>query len=74
MAGITLQQAEAQLALWLDADAKVSQRQQWTYQGRAFSVADAGEIRANIEFWDKQCKRLGNGRQGGPRVRGVMPS
>lgn len=69
MAGITLAQAEAQLSLWLDADAKVSQRQMWSHQGRSFSAADAGEIRANIEFWDKQCKRLD---RGGPRVRGVV--
>jgi hypothetical protein len=69
MAGLTLDQAEAQLALWLDADAKVSQRQQWTHQGRMFTAADAGEFRANIEFWDKQCKRLA---RGGPRVRGAI--
>ena len=69
MAGITLQQAEAQLKLWMDADAKVSQRQQWTNQGRTFTVADAGEVRANIEFWDRQCKRL---ERGGIRVRGAI--
>ena len=69
MAGITLERAEAQLALWLDADAKVAGRQQWTYQGRTFTAADAGEIRANIEFWDQQCKRLASG---GIRVRGAI--
>jgi hypothetical protein len=69
MAGLTVEQAEAQLALWLDADAKVSQRQQWTHQGRMFTAADAGEIRANIEFWDKQCNRMA---RGGPRVRGAI--
>ena len=69
MAGIALQQAETQLALWLDADAKVAQRQSWQHQGRTYTAADAGEIRQNIEFWDKQCKRLD---RGGPRVRGVV--
>lgn len=69
MAGITLQQAETQLALWLDADSKVSQRQSWSNQGRTYTAADALEIRNNIEFWDKQCKRLD---RGGPRVRGVI--
>jgi len=61
--------AEAQLALWLDADAKVSQRQQWTHPGRMFTAAGAGKIRANIEFWNRQCKRLA---RGGPRVRGAI--
>lgn len=70
MAGITVEQAEAQLALWLEADRRVSTGQAWSHQGRTFSRADAGEIRANIEFWDRQCKRLA---RGGPLVRGVMP-
>ncbi|MBN2321288.1 MAG: hypothetical protein JXR49_19570 [Acidobacteria bacterium] len=61
--------AEAQLALWMEADAQVAKNQQWSYQGRTYTKADAGEIRANIEFWDKQCKRLA---RGGPRVRGAV--
>jgi Family of unknown function (DUF6148) len=70
MAGLTLQQAETQLALWLEADAKVAANQAWTYQGRTYTRADAEQIRLNIEFWDKQAKRLD---RGGIRVRGVMP-
>lgn len=62
--------AETQLALWLEADAKVSQRQAWVHQGRQFTAADAGEIRANIDYWDKKCKALARG--GGPTVRGVV--
>lgn len=69
MAGITSQQAEEQLALWLEADSKVALNQQWSYQGRSYTKADAGQIRANIEFWDKQCKRLS---RGGPRVSGAV--
>jgi hypothetical protein len=69
MAGITLEQAEAQLKLWMDADSKVAQNQQWTYQGRTYTRADAEQIRANIEFWDTQCKRLD---RGGIRVRGAI--
>lgn len=62
--------AENQLALWLDADAKVSTRQSHTINGRTFTAADAGEIRANIDYWDKKCKSLARG--GGPVVRGVV--
>jgi hypothetical protein len=71
MAGITLQQAEAQLALWMDLDAKLAVRSddQYTVQGRSYTVANRGEIRANIKFWDEQCKRLD---RGGIRVRGAI--
>lgn len=71
MAGITLEIAEAHLALWLDLDAKLAARpdQQYTVQGRTYTIADRGEIRANIEFWDRMCKRLA---RGGPRVRGAV--
>jgi len=72
MAGITLEQAEAHLTLWLDLAAKLAENPhaQYVNQGRSYTNADLGEVRANIEFWDKQCKRLN---RGGPRVRGVMP-
>lgn len=70
MAGLTLAIAEAQLARWLDADQKVATNQAWTYQGRTYTRADAEQIRLNIDYWDKQAKRLA---RGGIRVRGVMP-
>jgi hypothetical protein len=70
MAGLTLQHAETQLALWLDADAKVAANQAWTYQGRTYTRADAEQIRLNIDYWDKQCKRLD---RGGVRLRYVVP-
>lgn len=70
MAGLTLDRAERQLALWLEADEKVAANQAWTYQGRTYTRADAEQIRLNIEYWDKQCKRLD---RGGIRVCGVVP-
>jgi hypothetical protein len=69
MAGISLQKAEEQLALWLEASVQVAQKQSWSHQGVTYTRADADAIRANIEFWDRQCKRLA---RGGPRVRGVI--
>jgi len=44
MAGITLEQAEAQLALWIEADMRVSKKQEYTIAGRTWRAADAAEI------------------------------
>ncbi len=75
MAGITLQQAETNLATWLAASEKVAAGQSFSYSSgttnRQLTNADAGEIQSMITFWDSQCKRLSRGsgtvmRQGVP--------
>lgn len=71
MAGITLSQAESQLTTWLAADTAVASGQAYSIAGRSLSRANAKEIRENIEFWDRQVKRLS---RGGIRVRGATPS
>jgi hypothetical protein len=62
MAGITLADAEAQLAAWLTASAAVAQNQSYTIESggsrRTLTRADASEIRAQIDFWDKKAKEL----------------
>lgn len=71
MAGITLAQAESQLATWIAADTAVASGQAYSIAGRSLNRANAREIRENIEFWDRQCKRL---TRGGLRMRGATPS
>jgi hypothetical protein len=62
MAGITLAQAEAKLAKWLDAEDAVAERgQAYQLEGRSLTRAHLGEIRAAIEYWDAQVKRLTDG-------------
>lgn len=70
MAGITLAQAEAKLALWLTADDKVSKGQHYIIDGQQVTRAHAAEITRKIEFWDRQVKRLS---RGGIRARAVTP-
>ena len=70
MAGITLSQAESQLSSWLAADSAVANGQSYSIAGRSVTRADASEIRENIQFWDRQVKRLS---RGGIRVRGGTP-
>jgi hypothetical protein len=72
MSGITKEQAEQHLQEWLNLDLQLAARPdgQYTVQGRTYVLADRAEIRANIDYWQKWCIRLGRG--GGPRVRGVI--
>jgi hypothetical protein len=73
MAGITLAFAEAQLALWLEADAKVASGQSYTIAGRSLTYADLGEIRAGIQAWDARCKQLEvEATTGGSRLRTIV--
>ncbi|MFA5378155.1 MAG: DUF6148 family protein [Dehalococcoidia bacterium] len=71
MAQITTAQAEAQLALWLEADAKVATGQSYSIAGRALTRADAAEITNKIVFWNDMVGRLSG--TGGMKIRGVTP-
>lgn len=73
MAGLSLSQAEAQLASWLAADTAVSQGQAYTIGMRSLTRANAAEIRENIQFWDSKVKELARSAGGGIRVRGITP-
>jgi len=70
MAGITLAQAEEQLAAWLAASTATANYQSYSIAGRTLTRADAEEIRANIEMWNKLVISLD---RGGVRIRGITP-
>jgi len=70
MAGITLAEAEAQLAAWLAASTAVADGQSYTIADRSLTRADARAIQSQIQFWDKKVKDL---TRGGIKVRGVTP-
>ncbi|MFT6659711.1 DUF6148 family protein [Maritalea sp.] len=62
MAGITLQQAETNLAKWVEASEKVAESQSYTIQvdgsSRSLTRANAAWIQKQIEFWDKKVRQL----------------
>lgn len=72
MAGITLQQAQSQLDMWIAADQAVASAQSYEIAGRKLTRADAAEITNKIEFWAKKVNRLSSG-NGGSRVRYGVP-
>ena len=72
MVGITLVQAETQLTAWLNASSAVAQGQSYSIStesgSRSLTRANANEIMQQVQFWDRQVKRLS---RGGIRVRGA---
>lgn len=73
MAGITLAQAEAQLAAYLTAETKVLGSQRYELAGRMLTRADLQEIRAGIQYWDAKVKNLSINAAGRSRSRTIVP-
>jgi Family of unknown function (DUF6148) len=59
MPGITSQQAQDQLNLWLAADTAVAKNQSYSIGTRSFTRADAAEITKKIEYWNSKVNELG---------------
>lgn len=62
MAGITLEQAQTHLDLWLKADIAVATGQSYEIGSRKLTRADASEIRKNINYWSAKVRSLSSGR------------
>jgi len=73
MAGITLAQAESQLAAYIEAETKVLQGQAYEISGRRLTRANLSEIRDGMDFWDHKVKELTNSSSGIGRSRTVAP-
>lgn len=72
MAGITLSVAQAQLDLWMAADAAVAAGQSYSIKDRSLSRADAGEITNKIEYWNNWVQKLTRAAAGRGRTRYVV--
>jgi hypothetical protein len=66
MSGITLAQAEAQLASWLSASTAVASNQSYKIKDRELTRADASQIREMIAYWQGMVTSL-SGRAGRAR-------
>lgn len=70
MAGITLEQAQADLDALRAARLKVLAGQSYTLAGRAMSLANLGEINAAIKDANELVQSLS---RSGPRIRRIVP-
>jgi Family of unknown function (DUF6148) len=71
MAGITLAQAEAQLAQWLAASTALASGQSYSIDTagvrRQLTRVDAAEVRTNIDYWQRKVSELAPVGGGGRR-------
>lgn len=58
MAGITLADAEAQLALWLAASEAIATGQSYSIKDRSLTRANLADVMEQIKFWDSLVKQL----------------
>jgi len=73
MAGITLTQAEAQLASYLAAETAVLSGQSYELAGRRLNRANLAEIQTGIETWNARVQTLSQRATGRTRARTVVP-
>lgn len=72
MAGITLAQAQTQLAAYLAAETAVLGGQRYEIAGRMLQRADLGEIRKGIDTWNARVIGLTDQQSGRSRARTVV--
>jgi len=74
MSGITLAQAETQLAAYLAAEEKVLLGQSAQLaNGNQLTLADLASIQAGIKLWNGRVAELSNRASGRGRCRNVSP-
>jgi hypothetical protein len=74
MAGISQTEAEAKLALWLDAEEKIAGGQAYSIAGRSLTRADLKSIRETVDYWDKKVISLSRGANGRISGHGIITS
>lgn len=65
MAGITLEQAEAKLQTWMEAEEKIASGQDYSIGDRRLTRADLYTVRGEIEYWNNKVKELEAAEQSG---------
>lgn len=65
MAGITKEQAEAKLQMWMEAEEKIASGQGYSIGDRRLARADLYKVRGEIEYWNNKVKELEAAEQSG---------
>ena len=62
---ITTTQAQTALDAWIAADLAVAKGQSYSMNGRSLTLANAKEIREQIQYWERRVLTLNNSSSGG---------
>lgn len=73
MSGITLDQAQTQLAAYLAAETAVLTGQEYAIAGRRMRRADLPAIQDGIKLWNERVQQLTLAAQGRSRSRTISP-
>lgn len=67
-AGVTLEIAQQNLELWIEASQQLTTHQRYKLGSRELTMADLGEVRRMIEFWESRVTALDPARRHAKRV------
>jgi hypothetical protein len=67
--GITLREAQKHLDAWLEAELEITTHQSYKLGEQQLTMADLGDVRKNIEYWDGKVKQLSREQAAGGRNR-----
>lgn len=73
MSWISLEQARANLQMWLEAEAAVATGQSYSIGTRSLTRASLSDIRQQISFWRNEVAKLESGNGSGARVFRAVP-
>lgn len=71
MAGITLQEAQNHLKLWLAAELEIATSQSYKIGTRMLTRANLNEVREQVKYWEQKVQQLE--RKGRNRVYRCVP-
>lgn len=67
--GITLEAAQEHLEEWMEAELEVTTHQSYQLGSRTLTMADLGDIRQTIDYWEKKVAALLTAQSNGGRSR-----
>ncbi len=73
MAWITIDEARANLKMWLDAERAVATGQSYKIGTRSLTRANLSDIAARITYWRNELDKLESGGTGGIKVSRAVP-
>lgn len=67
--GISVETAQQHLDEWLEAELEITTHQSYRLGNQTLTMADLGEVRRQIEYWDGKVKALARAERCGGRNR-----
>lgn len=64
---VTLEEAQAQLMMWIEAERAVASSQSYTIGSRSLTRANLAEIAKRIDYWRNEVAAIKSGNKGGAR-------